>query len=198
MTRWLLLDYGEVLSTAPPADEWDRLRATAGPVGADADAFHARYWEHRPGYDRGDTTVGDYWGLVLGDAPEREQLHELIRWDVAMWLHPQGPSVEAARRAAGRGLQLAILSNAPVEVAAGIDALEWLEPFERRFFSCELRATKPEPAAYRQVVQALGAEPEDIVFFDDRPPNVHAASALGLRAHVFTEAAQIDQIDPID
>lgn len=188
----MLLDYGQVLSTAPPDDEWDRLRRAAGPAGADPDSFHSLYWEHRPEYDRGDLTVEQYWIRVLGLPPSPAQMDELFRWDVAIWLHAHEPAVEAAHRAAKRGWRLALFSNAPVEVAAGIDALEWLAPFERRFFSCQIRAIKPEPAAYRHVLKELAAEPGDVVFFDDRPPNVEAARALGIEAHVFTDAGQIE------
>lgn len=194
MNRWLLLDYGQVLSTAPPEHEWNKLRRAAGAAGEDPDSFHSIYWQHRPGYDRGDLSVGEYWARVLGGPPAEGQLGELVRWDVAIWLHPHQPSVDAARRALDRGWQLALFSNAPVEVAAGIDALDWLDPFERRFYSCELRTIKPEPAAYRQVIGGLEADPADIVFFDDRPPNVEAAAALGIRAHVFTDARQIDEL----
>lgn len=190
----MLLDYGQVLSTAPPAGEWDELRRAAGPAGRDPEEFHSLYWDHRPEYDRGDVTVEEYWTRVLGPAPAADQLEELIRWDVAMWLHPHEPSVEAAHRAAKRGWRLALFSNAPVEVAAGIDALDWLEPFERRFYSCQLRANKPEAVAYRQVIEGLAAEPGDIVFFDDRPPNVEGARAMGIDAHVFTDASQIDRL----
>jgi putative hydrolase of the HAD superfamily len=194
MTGWLLLDYGQVLSTAPPEDEWDRLRRAAGEAGEDPGRFHSSYWEHRPAYDRADTTVEEYWSLVLGRAPGPEQMEELIRWDVAIWLHPHDPSVAAAHRAAGRGWRLALFSNAPVEVAAGIDALEWLEPFERRFYSCRIGRIKPEADAYRRVISELAVDPADIVFFDDRPPNVEVAAGMGIRAHVFTDAAQIDLV----
>lgn len=188
----MLLDYGQVLSTAPPDDEWDNLRRAAGPVGEDPDAFHSLYWQYRPEYDRGDVTVEEYWTRVLGLPPPGSQLEELLRWDVAIWLHPHQPSVDAAHRAADRGWRLALFSNAPVEVAAGIDRLEWLKPFEHRFYSCNLRAVKPEPAAYRHVMDGLDAGPGDIVFFDDRPPNVEAARALGMEAHVFIDAGQIE------
>ncbi len=188
------MDYGQVLSTPPPDDEWASLARAAGPAGADPERFHSAYWEHRPDYDRADVAVREYWARVLGGTPSDRQLRELIRWDVAMWLHPQPASVDAVRRAGGRGWRLALFSNAPVEVAAGVDALDWVEPFERRVYSCELRAMKPEPAAYHQVITGLATDPADIVFFDDRPSNVEAAAAAGIRAHLFTDAAQIDRI----
>lgn len=188
----MLLDYGQVLSTAPPDDEWAELRRAAGTVGEDADRFHSIYWEHRPGYDRADLTAQEYWARVLGRPAANGELDELIRLDVAVWLHPHEPSVGAAHRAGKRGWRLALFSNAPVEVAAGIAALEWLESFEQRFFSCQLRRIKPEPEAYEKVIRGLAADPADIVFFDDRADNVDAARRLGIDARLFTEAAQID------
>ena len=192
MNQWLLCDYGQVLSTAPPADEWEALRRAAGaPSG---DEFHALYWEHRPAYDRADVPAAEYWCRVLGEEPDEKRLEELFRWDVAMWLHPDEDSVAAALRTAERGFRLAILSNAPVEVAAGIAAQPWLAPFEHRFFSCDLRAIKPEPAAYAQVLAGLDVQPEQVVFFDDRPDNVAAAEELGIRAVLYRDPAQFDAI----
>lgn len=193
MNRWLLCDYGQVLSTPPPADEWESLRSVAGL--ADGDQFHTLYWEHRPAYDRGDVSAAAYWEMVLGEEPDGDRLEQLVGLDVAIWLHPDRPSVDSATRAAGRGWRLAIFSNAPVEVAAAIDRLGWLEPFERRFYSCHLRAVKPEAAAYSQVLAGLKAQPEQVVFFDDRPANVAAAIDLGVRAHVYTNPAQFDSLD---
>ena len=103
-------------------------------------------------------------------------------------------TLDAAQRAAQRGLRLAILSNAPLEMAKEIDAAPWLAPFTRRFFSCHLRAVKPEPAAYQAVLAALSARPEEVVFFDDRPVNVVAAAQLGIDARLFEAPAQLDEV----
>lgn len=184
MTGWLLLDYGQVLCTAPPAGEWAQLQEAAGYT--DAESFHRIYWEHRVAYDRGDLTFDQYWDLV---APGHAE--EVRHWDNAIWLHPHMPSVDAARRARKAGWRLAILSNAPVEVAREIDRQEWLHDFEQRHFSCHFRRVKPEPEIYRAVLAELQAQPQDVVFFDDRPDNVEGARRLGIEAHVFTEADQL-------
>jgi putative hydrolase of the HAD superfamily len=131
---------------------------------------------------------------LLGRPPPAEQLQQLTEADAAGWLHPNDVSLAAARRAGQRGLRLAILSNAPIEVAKGIDAAPWLASFSRRFFSCWLRAVKPEPAAYREVLAALDAQPEEVVFVDDRASNVAAAADLGIQACLFEDAAQFDEI----
>ena len=180
--RWLLCDYGEVISLAPPAADRDRLVAAARWPGTRAAGFWAAYWLHRPDYDRADVTAAEYWTRVLGHEPDPGTVAALTEVDTAMWLHPNRETLDAvADIQAGR----AVFSNAPVKVAEGIDRQPWLDPFTLRFYSCRLRATKPDPAAYLAVLDELQAEPGDVVFVDDRPANVDAARALGLVAYLF-------------
>lgn len=182
---WLLCDYGEVLSTAPPPADRAALLAAAAWDPADGD-FWEIYWAGRPSYDRADVTAREYWTAVLGRAPEDHRLAELIRRDAAGWLHPNEETLAAVSALGARGVRLAVLSNAPVEVAAEIDAAPWLADFTPRLFSCDLRAIKPDPRAYRAALDALGAAPDEVVFVDDRPANVEGARAVGMRAEVFT------------
>jgi putative hydrolase of the HAD superfamily len=188
---WLLCDYGEVLSTAQPDSDRAALERVAGRRG---DQFWTDYWTWRPDYDRGDVTGSDYWTVVLGTRPQPQHLQRLFEADSASWLHPNPDSLAAACRAAQRGLRLALLSDAPVEVAARIDRQDWLAPFSPRLYSCDLRAIKPEPAAYQAALSALGTSAENVVFFDDRPVNVAAARRAGIRAEVFADPLQIDAI----
>jgi putative hydrolase of the HAD superfamily len=76
-------------------------------------------------------------------------------------------------------------------VATGIAAAPWLPRFSRTFFSCDLRAVKPEAAAYKAVLDALQVEPDDVVFVDDRPANVAGAEAAGIRAVLFESPDQL-------
>jgi putative hydrolase of the HAD superfamily len=188
---WLLCDYGEVLCLPQPEADKTALEHAAGGQGTD---FWERYWTHRPGYDRADVSVSEYWAAVLGVPPTPGQLRSLVELDIAGWLHPNPASLAATARAARRGLHLALFSNAPLELATAIDSLDWLAGFWPRLFSCRLRAVKPEPAAYAAVVDALDARPDQIAFLDDRPANVAAAREAGLRAHVFTDPGQIDAV----
>jgi putative hydrolase of the HAD superfamily len=190
---WLLCDYGEVLSLPQSPDDKAGLEKATGRRG---DQFWADYWRHRPAYDRADITVDSYWAAVLGHDVEPDQLQQLIALDSASWLHPNRDSLLATRRAHDRGFRLAVLSNAPVENAADIDALEWLQDFNPRIFSCQLRAIKPEPAAFLAALDALQAKPDEVVFFDDRPVNVSAAKDLGIRAYLFEGPRQFDQLTP--
>jgi len=191
---WLLCDYGEVLCLAPNDEDRTALEATAGwdPVSGD---FWEAYWADRVSYDRADLTAEEYWTRVLGHPLDPVgELARLVRADAASWLHPNLASLAAVRRARARGLRPAILSNAPIEVAKKIEAAPWLASFSQRFFSCYLRAVKPEPAAYQAVLEGLDARPEDVLFFDDRPANVAGAAELGIEAHLFVDPAQLDEV----
>jgi putative hydrolase of the HAD superfamily len=191
---WLLCDYGEVLSLAQSPGDLVAIEKEAGRSGS---SFWDDYWLHRPAYDRANLGVTEYWALVLGvPAVDPDQLRRLIRLDAASWLHPNPLSLAAAAQAGSRGLQLAILSNAPFEVADAIDAADWLAGFSPRLFSCRLGAIKPEPAAFRSALDALHAKPQEVIFFDDRPANVAAALALGLRSHLFEEPQQLADVLP--
>ena len=188
---WLLCDYGEVLSLPQPAADQRSLQDEAGRPGPD---FWTSYWQHRPDYDRGVTSALEYWTAVLERRPARPALDRLVKRDVAGWLHPNHDTLDATTRAARRGLRLAVLSNAPHEVANAIDRAGWLSAFTPRLFSCRLGAIKPEPAIYLAALEALDAAPVDVTFLDDRAENVSAAGRAGMRAYVFADPAQIDAI----
>jgi putative hydrolase of the HAD superfamily len=188
---WLLCDYGQVLSLPQPAADRDALARASGLAG---DAFWHAYWADRAAYDRAEIASVDYWTAVLGSRPAEDHLRRLNVLDTASWLHPNTATLAAAERAAQRGYHLAILSNAPIDLAGALDHVSWLSPFEARYFSCRLRLSKPEPAIYEAVIARLGAKPEDIIFLDDRADNVAAASGRGIRAYIFTTPAQIDAL----
>ncbi len=189
--RWLLCDYGEVLSLPQPDVDRQALEATAGREGA---SFWNAYWKHRYLYDRGDLTTAEYWTAVLGSSPQPLLLEHLVEVDIRSWVHPNERSLASAQNARERGLGLAILSNAPFEVAAALDSLAWLTTFSPRLYSCRLGAVKPEPAIYAAALEALGARPDQVTFLDDRPANVTAAIAAGMSAELFTDPAQIAKI----
>jgi len=190
---WLLCDYGEVLCLPPSGDDRATLAAVAGWDPARGDFWEA-YWVDRVAYDRADLTAADYWARLLHEMPDPAQLERLTRADAAGWLHPNRQSLAGVEAAGQRGLALAILSNAPIEVARSIDAAPWLAAFSERFFSCDLGAVKPEPASYLAVLERLGAPAEDVIFFDDRPANVAGAAALGIDARQFEHPAQFDSV----
>ncbi|MDQ6837838.1 MAG: HAD family phosphatase [Actinomycetota bacterium] len=189
---WLLCDYGNVLCVAPPAPDVADLVELSG---LNPHSFDEAYWRRRLDYDRGDLDAAAFWASTLGGPVADDRLAALVEIDIRGWLHPSPDVLDAATRASSRGMRLALLSNAPHEVADAIDQLAWLAPFSPRLFSARMGLTKPDPSIYHQALYALSAAPGDVWFIDDREDNVDAASALGINAiHYRGDPVVIDAI----
>ena len=119
------------------------------------------------------------------------EIAELIRLDQAAWLRLQPGTVALIEDLAAAGQPLAMLSNAPDELAEAIIELPVAAHFGQLIFSCQLKYAKPDPECYARTLARLGASSDEVIFIDDRGENVAAAAALGLRAVHFSSAAQV-------
>lgn len=57
--------------------------------------------------------------------------------------------------------------------------------FDRLFFSCDLGCMKPDPEFYAKIEQQLGLSGKALMFWDDKPWNVHAARLRHWHAEVY-------------
>jgi putative hydrolase of the HAD superfamily len=186
---WVLFDYGGVICEPQSEADWARLASASGGPAAD---FDAAYWRYRLDYDRAALDVTAYWQQVaadLGRSYSDAEVAELSRLDTASWLTLQPATVDLITGLAAAGHRLALLSNAPADVAEAVQALPVAGYFEHLVFSCALKSAKPDPECFQATLAVLGAEPADVIFFDDRPANVAAAGALGMVSFQFTDAA---------
>lgn len=91
---------------------------------------------------------------------------------------------------AARGAPVWMLSN---DVGRWSAALRRRFDLERRLagaaISADIGARKPDPAAYAALLDRAGVAPEAVLFADDRPGNVAAAAAMGIRAVGFGPAS---------
>jgi putative hydrolase of the HAD superfamily len=187
--NWVLFDYGGVI--CEPQTEADRARL-ARASGSPAADFQAAYWRYRLDYDRAALDVTAYWQQVaadLGRSYSGAQIAELSRLDSASWLTLQPGTVDLITGLAAAGQRLAVLSNAPADVAEAVQALPVAGYFEHLVFSCDLKSAKPDPECFQAALAVLGAEAAQVIFLDDRPGNVAAAAALGMVSFQFTGAA---------
>jgi putative hydrolase of the HAD superfamily len=181
-----MFDYGGVVSHPPSARE---LAALAGAAGVSVPALEGVYWAWRRAYDLAELDAAGYWrqvGRDLGRDFSDAEVSELSRLDSASWLRLQAGTVALIKDLAAAGLPLALLSNAPGELAEAIGALPVAAQFRHLFFSCQLKVAKPDPRCYNRALAGLRASAEDVIFIDDRSENVTAAAALGLRSVHFT------------
>ena len=70
---------------------------------------------------------------------------------------------------------------------------------ERAFFahfrdivvSGEVKLLKPDPAIYYLALDRFRLRPDEALLIDDRQINVYGAEAVGMKAHLFTGAADL-------
>jgi putative hydrolase of the HAD superfamily len=183
---WVMFDYGGVVSQPLSAEDLASLAAAAGVT---VPALQRAYWRWRRAYDLAELDASGYWrqvGRGLGRGFSEAKISELIRLDSASWLRLQAGTVALIEDLAAAGRPLALLSNAPGELAEAIGGLPVSAYFGHLLFSCQLKLAKPDPECYNRALARLGASAEDVIFIDDRAENVAAAAALGLRSVHFT------------
>jgi putative hydrolase of the HAD superfamily len=84
------------------------------------------------------------------------------------------------------GFPLTLLSNMPLELSRHVTkSFPSLSIFEHLIYSCDYRSIKPELALYRNCLELLKVDPQDILYLDDRAENVEAATRLGINSVLF-------------
>jgi putative hydrolase of the HAD superfamily len=186
---WVVFDYGGVVSHQPSQQDQARLARAAG---AAVPAFMEAYRHWRLAYDLAELDAGAYWqqvGRSLGRNYDDAEVAELTQLDRAAWLRLQAGTVALIEDLSAAGRRLAMLSNAPGDLAEAVTGLPVSANFEHLMFSCELKSAKPDPECYRQALARIRARADEVIFVDDSTDNVAAAAALGLRAIHFTTLA---------
>jgi putative hydrolase of the HAD superfamily len=182
--RWIVFDFGEVISQRNPA-----LPAIAERLGVSLDRFESAYWD-RDAYDRGGSDE-EYWSLIgssLGLSFDDDAVRELTALDNAGWLdEPVADTVALIDDLASSGVPLALLSNAPSTFARLAEKLPWAKHFRHLVFSGDLGYAKPDAAIWRHVESVVGSS--DLIFYDDRLPNIEGALVAGWDARLWTSAA---------
>lgn len=188
----VILDYGEVISYSPPAEEWSRM----------ARLFHMgpgefrRLWDRRRlAYDRGDLSLETYWFQLAEDTGlklEQEELERLTRWDNEMWGHVNPTMVDWLKEMRSSGVKTGLLSNMPAVMIRYLrQQFEWLNYFDHQTFSAEVGLVKPEAAIYRHSLDGLGVKASEALFVDDRMQNIEGARAVGMFAIQFRSVPQL-------
>ncbi|SEJ61948.1 putative hydrolase of the HAD superfamily [Deinococcus reticulitermitis] len=144
------------------ADAWWDLRSLS-----DEEAFWERYG----------TELSTRLGLGPDAAPEL-----LGAFPYERYMKPVAGTREVLEELRGRGLKIGVLSNTLPSIDRTLEAVGLSDLVDVALATCTLGVHKPEPRAFTLAAEALGVEPEEVLFVDDRPENVEAARALGMRS----------------
>ena len=86
-----------------------------------------------------------------------------------------------------KGIKIFVLSNADVELAAQqMKKYPFINELADKFYySGQSGFIKPDPRAYKVVLEENNLKPEECIYFDDGESRVAAAQALGIESHLF-------------
>jgi putative hydrolase of the HAD superfamily len=190
--RAVILDFGEVLCHIPSAETIERL---APIFQMDPQTFLPTYLETRAPYDRGDLLPGEYWQEFAARAGVQITAHEIERarqLDLELWSRMNDEMILWVQQVHAAGFKTAILSNMPTDMATHVrNNYAWISHFDHHIFSGEVRSVKPEPEIYQHCIDALGVQPSEALFIDDRDVNLEQARAAGIRGIRFQSVEQL-------
>lgn len=187
--RFVALDLGNVLCDLDVPGALARFQACTGapPARVEAVLFESGLWHAlevgrvaAPEFRRG---LANGLGVAIADAA----------FD-ACWNHVPAPRPGADALVARLALPHAIWSNTdPIHAEHLGRSLRALGTAAHRHLSFLAGARKPDAAYFRAGLAALGAQPHEVLFADDRPENLAAAAALGVVAEGVTTLAQLER-----
>ena len=188
----VIFDYGKVLSGPPEAAAEEQMFAATGVERALAVEL---YQKHRLAYDEGELNGLAYWRTILtegGAAATDGKVRELAALDARMWTVFDPALVAWQKRLKAAGIRTAILSNMGDVVQESIcGAFDWIEGFDVRVWSYQLRLLKPSPAIFTHVLERLALRPDQCLFLDDARQNVEGAERCGMHAICYTDVASL-------
>jgi 2-haloacid dehalogenase len=139
--------------------------------------------------------AGDSWPDAMAELAASHPRHaEVLRTFDERWPetlggdHPETVAVLAELR--DKGVPLYALTNWSAEkFPHAEERFDWLRWFDGIVVSGRVRMVKPEAAIYHHLLERFGLDASQTFFTDDHEPNIAAARAVGLDAHLFTDAA---------
>jgi putative hydrolase of the HAD superfamily len=188
--RAVVFDYGNVLCLEQTLEDMKRMALVCG---VPHERFSELYWKLRPPYDRGDIDGPAYWTAVIGQqegqqelALSGDQIAKLIKLDSESIIRPNPGAVQWAKLLHHEGFPLTLLSNMPLALSRHVTkSFPSLSTFEHLIYSCDYRSIKPELTIFRNCLELLKVDPQDILYLDDRAENVEAAAGLGINSVLF-------------
>jgi len=185
----VVFDYGQVISLPQDPTAMDRI---AKNIGVDRNTLDPLFWSLRDDFDRGTLDSKGYYREVLsrlGKNMSGKEIEETIAIDFASWSYVNPETVALMTDIKNAGYTLGILSNMPREFLswARISLPVFALP-QIALFSCEVNLIKPEPAIYQTLLSQLHMQGSEVIFFDDKPINIEAAKAFGIKAFVWESA----------
>ena len=186
----LFFDVGGVLLT----NGWDRntRRRSAERFQIDWDTMEERHELVVADFETGRLSLDEYLNRTVFHDPRPFSRDEFKSYMFAQSQPDPDAIATAAELAAARRYLMATLNNEARELNEyRLRHFRLRDSFTVFFSSCYLGLRKPDARIYRLALDLSLRTGDECVFVDDRPLNIDAARAAGLRAIRFESAAQL-------
>ena len=126
----------------------------------------------------------EFWDRLARELSLEPPVRDRLRaFDYTASIRAFPESRSALLGARGRGLRIGVLSNFPLaSLDASLAAAGLADLVHVACSASVLGASKPAPDSYLAVARALMVDPSECLLFDDEPPCVAGARAVGMRA----------------
>ncbi len=190
----MLFDRDDTLVTTDPGVYREAASWASQQFGLDAQTVGTRMaqlwqergmnWWHLRTHDDEAAFWADYGAELaarLGlEAGHAQALMDAYPYERFMKAVPNARAVLTELR--GRGLKIGVLSNTLPSIDRTLEEVGLRDLVDVAVATCLIGVHKPDAGAFLYAVGALGVPAGEVLFVDDRPENVAAARALGLRA----------------
>jgi putative hydrolase of the HAD superfamily len=189
----ILWDVGGVLLT----NGWDHggREEILARFSVDPAEFEARHPEANDAWEKGLITVDEYLKRTVFWKPRDfspDDFFEAMKSASRVLDGTALPILETISMS--QDVDLGMLNNEARELNEyRIEAFGLRGYFDFFFSSCYVACRKPSQQIYELALDVLQCEPEEVIFIDDRPPNVEAAASLGIHAIRYKEPAQLER-----
>ena len=115
----------------------------------------------------------------------------LLNWEELLTENKESSAL--VRKLKGEGYRVFLLSNLSYDGKNYAMRYPFMKEFEGTVFSCDEHWNKPEPELYQILLGRYGLKAEETVFFDDSPPNIAGAEAVGIHGILFRNAKEAEE-----
>ncbi len=189
MIKYIIFDWGGVCSSAHALKDF--ARDFAAKTGKDKVEIEKIFRELEYPYETGRISPSQFWT----DLKQRLGVDQPIEEIQAVMLHSCDLSNKEVLNfilELRKKFKVILLSNNYEDLFAHSKKFyDFDKYFDFSFSSSSIGFKKPEPGAYKHVLKALNAKPEEVVFIDNKEKNIDGAADLGIQTVHFKDAGQL-------
>jgi HAD superfamily hydrolase (TIGR01509 family) len=152
------------------------------------DDFFRHVFHERDDYEMhpaDEASVVAAFGAALADWGWTGTVDRFLRDWLTLGTVPDSGALELVSALRTSGVVCGLASNQEAIRARYMDEeLGYRDLFDHRFYSAFVGYAKPDQDYFRAVLAMIDAEPDEVLFIDDRADNVEAARRCGLHARV--------------